>query len=111
MAEPLAARAELDRHVPERELQRQITDLADLTGWRWFHVYDSRRSPAGFPDLALVRRGRLIFFEVKSASGRISRPQAAWLLDLAQVPGVVAMVVRPSDWPRVERLLQGGSPR
>jgi Holliday junction resolvase len=110
VAEPLSARAELDRHVPEREFQRQITDLADLTGWRWFHAYDSRRSPAGFPDLVLVRRGRLLFFEVKSASGRISRPQAAWLLDLAQVPGVVALAVRPSDWPKVQRLLQGGSP-
>lgn len=110
MTEPLAARVELDRHVPEQELQQQITDLADLTGWRWFHAYDSRRSPAGFPDLVLVRRGRLLFFEVKSASGRISRSQAAWLLDLAQVPGVVALTVRPSDWPKVQRLLQGDSP-
>lgn len=109
MADPLAARVELDLHVSEREFQRQITDLADLTGWRWFHVYDSRRSPAGFPDLVLLRRGRLLFFEVKSASGRISRPQAAWLLDLAQVPGVIALAVRPSDWPKVERLLKGGS--
>jgi len=98
-------RAQLDRHVTERAFQQQITELADLCGWRWYHTFDSRRSPAGFPDLVLVRRGRLIFLEVKPESGRVTRPQAAWLLDLAQVPGVVALVVRPSDWLKVETLL------
>ena len=44
----------------ERQFQRTITDLADLHGWTWYHAHDSHRSNAGFPDLVLIRGGRIL---------------------------------------------------
>jgi hypothetical protein len=59
--------------MSEAEFQAQVVSLAELRGWRIFHDHDSRRNTAGLPDLILVRRGRLIFAELKSERGRISR--------------------------------------
>lgn len=41
--------------ISERQLQATVIDLAKAYGWRYYHTYDSRRSPEGFPDLVLLR--------------------------------------------------------
>lgn len=87
--------------MTERQWQQRITDLARLRGWRCFHPYDSRRSAPGFPDLTLVRGGRLIFAELKTDTGRLTVEQRGWIDALAAVIGVTAVVWRPSDWPTV----------
>jgi hypothetical protein len=65
----------------EAQLQSDVIKLAKWAGWVHFHVYDSRRSPKGFPDLVLVHResGRLLFVELKSRTGRVSPDQRIWL--------------------------------
>lgn len=65
----------------ESQLQSAIIDLAKLTGWKWYHTHDSRRSVPGFPDLVLVHKtnGRIVFAELKAATGRVSPAQEEWL--------------------------------
>lgn len=63
--------------------------LAPRLGWLGYHTHRSDRSPAGFPDLALVHpgAGRLIFAELKRQR-RSAKPTAAqmeWLDALESV--------------------------
>jgi hypothetical protein len=95
--------------VTEREWQAKVVDLARWRGWMVFHPFDSRRSAAGWPDLALCRNGRLVLAELKTATGRVSPDQRRWLAALSAVPGVETYLWRPSDWPTVLRIL-GGDP-
>ncbi len=93
----------------EASFQSAVLELADLSGWRWYHTHDSRRSAAGFPDLVLVRGDRLIFAELKTERGRVSEAQRAWLDDLTAVAlacsGVEVYIWRPSHWPHIARVL------
>lgn len=63
----------------------QRPGLAITFGWRGYHTHNSQRSTPGFPDLCLVRRGRLIMAELKSQRGRATVEQTAWLTDLHEV--------------------------
>lgn len=98
------------RDMSEAELQASVVDLAQRLGWRCYHTYDSRRSGPGFPDLMMVRNGRMVIAELKR-QGRYPRPaQRAWLDDLRQVSGNITVAVwRPSDWfcGEIERILRG----
>lgn len=89
----------------ERGFQQQVVACAHLFGWRVYHTYDSRRSGAGFPDLVLVRRPRVIFAELKAERGRLTEDQRAWLTALYGC-SVERYLWRPSDWRHVERILK-----
>lgn len=89
----------------ESQFQQAVVQLAQLRGWLVMHIADSRRGlGAGFPDLVLVleRTGRLLFAELKSATGRVSAEQRRWLAAL-QRGGHDAFVWRPADLPTVIR--------
>ena len=92
--------------LSERAWQQQVTDLAALCGWRWYHTQNSRRSPAGFPDLTLVRGGRLVFAELKTERGRVTTAQQAWLDALGHCQGVLVFVWRPADFAEVLAVLR-----
>lgn len=92
---------------PEKDFMQQILDLARLSGWLCFHVMDSRGSLAGFPDLCLVKGGRLVFAECKSMKGRVSRAQEHWLAQLGAVQGITVAIWRPGDWAQIEAMLTG----
>lgn len=79
-------------------------------GWMVYHTYDSRRSDAGFPDLVMVRGGRIIFAELKydkgyadwddrkpKRRGKISDAQQEWLDALGNVFGVECYVWKYPD--------------
>lgn len=82
----------------ESALQSNILDLATRLQWMSYHTHDSRRSQPGWPDLAMVRRGRLIIAELKQERGRPTAKQAEWLAALRLVPNVEVYLWRPSDW-------------
>lgn len=88
----------------ERSFQQQVYDAARMLGWRAYHTRDSRGSTAGFPDLVLVRRPRLLFAELKREGEQPTPEQAEWLDELWGC-GCEAYVWRPSDWPTVQRVL------
>lgn len=92
--------ADLDagRDLLEKDLRKHVIAYAKTLGWRTYFTWTSIHSPRGLPDLVLVRPPRLVFIELKSEKGKVSPEQQEWLDDLAAVPGVVAIVVRPSDW-------------
>lgn len=93
----------------EKQFEAAVVEYARLCGWRVWHPFDSRRSEAGWPDLAMVRDGVLVFAELKTERGRLSRAQADWLEELSRVAACVAnvrvRVWRPSDWSEIEREL------
>lgn len=93
--------------VTERDWQQTITEAAQVLHWLCYHTYDARRSEPGFPDLICVRDGRVLAIECKTERGKTTPAQEAWLALLETVPGVTAMVARPSDWDRVEATLKG----
>ena len=96
----------------------QVKQLAKLWGWIVYHTHDSRRSDPGFPDLVLVRGGRIIFAELKREDGKLTTDQKEWIFQLEQVQEKVSSapastgcnfrvyVWRPSDWPVIELWLE-----
>ena len=92
----------------EAQLQTAVIDLARMYGWKTAHFRAAKASDGawmtplqgdakGFPDLTLVRRDRLIFAELKSASGKLDAEghQQAWLDAFRNVAEVY--VWRPND--------------
>lgn len=88
----------------EREYQRQVLDLMKVLGWRCVHHRPLRtrhgwqtgvegHGSAGWPDIVGVKDGRLLVAELKSAKGRLTDDQAAWLRLLAAA-GVECFVWR-----------------
>lgn len=93
----------------EREFQGAVLELAGYLGWRLqYHTFDSRGSERGFPDLVLCRPrdGRLLIVELKSATGRVSEDQRAWLDGLGTVRQFGSGLWRPGDWAEIERMLR-----
>ncbi len=92
--------------VSEKQFQAQVVAAARLAGWLVYHVHDSRRSEAGFPDLVLChpQRRRLLFRELKSLRGRVRQEQRLWLWVLRQC-GQDARVWRPDQWSEIRREL------
>ena len=107
--------------LTENEFQNAIITLAEDTGWLWYHTYDSRRSPAGFPDLVLVRDGYLILAELKTQRGEMTEEQEEWAHELRLVQKGLNIFVddvafsrprrvryfvwRPSDWDDIAAIL------
>ena len=103
-----------DRYQTEADFQQAIIELAEATCWLWYHHPDSRKAPAGFPDLVLVHgeRKRIILAELKTEKGRLREDQRTWLDTLTGAakgaPDCVEVHLwRPSDWPTIERILKG----
>ena len=100
----MAAMTSLSEYISEKEWQATVVEYATLHGWLAYHTYDSRRSVPGFPDLVMVRPGRLVFAELKSEKGKIQESQQEWIDTLA-LAGQKCHVWRPSDWSTVEKVL------
>jgi len=106
------ARAALDAVMTERQLQDAVIGCAQSLGYAVYHTYDSRRSQLGFPDLVLVRAWysgpspRVVFVELKSATGRLSPAQVTWRAVIQDAGGEYHLW-RPADWSsgEIERVL------
>jgi hypothetical protein len=97
--------------LAEKDWQAQVVQLARLYGWRDFHPLRSQGSEAGWPDLALVRSGRLLLVELKTDKGRLSPAQRAWLDELELVAAAAGGAIhvdiwRPCDFDRIHELLR-----
>ena len=96
--------------LTEANFQRTVIELAELHRWLVYHTHDSRRSQPGFPDLTMVRRGKLIFAELKTEKGKLTEDQAHWLAALdcvrLRIGGTHVYLWRPSDWREIEEVLR-----
>lgn len=93
----------------EESFQCVVRALARMHGWLCYHTRDSRRSPDGFPDLVLVKGSRLVVAELKSAKGKTTAAQGAWL-EAFRATGAEVFVWKPSDWPMIQQVLGGQRP-
>ena len=98
----------------ERDWQKYVIDLAHTLGWRIAHFRPAQLQSgkwvtpvaadgAGFPDLVLVRN-RIIYAELKTDTGKLSRAQQAWGSELIAAGGEY-YVWRPRDAELVQRVL------
>lgn len=97
--------------MTERELTRAVLELATRLHWRTAHFRTAmtkrgtymtavQGDGAGFPDLVLVRCGRLVFAELKKDGRYPTATQREWL-DALTGCGVEAHVWRERDYPDV----------
>lgn len=85
--------------MTEAALQSQVRTAALTAGWLFYHVYDSKRSDPGFPDVVVVRDDRVMFRELKTQKGRLSPEQVQWKEALLEA-GADWAIWRPYDWAR-----------
>jgi hypothetical protein len=90
-AESVTQGRELMMAITEKQFEAQVKDLAKMFGWLYYHTWRSIHSPAGFPDVVMVRPPRLIFAELKSETGQLTEPQKKWL-DMLEESGYVANI-------------------
>jgi hypothetical protein len=99
----------------ERDLERQVKELAKLFDYKYYHTWRSIHSPAGFPDCALARLPpappRLIFAELKSDHGKLSPEQIEWLNLLAGCRGTEVYLWKPADFEEIAEILRCNSIR
>jgi hypothetical protein len=90
----------------EKGFAATLKEAATLLGWKFYHVYDSRRSEPGFPDVLLAKPGRkLILAELKMEDGKLTAGQEAWLELLRLVPGIEVYLWTPKMWESIVKVL------
>jgi Holliday junction resolvase len=88
----------------ESDLQRAIVQVLASAGWLVMHIPNQstrgRQRWAGLlpgaPDLVVVKRGRVVFLEVKTEKGKVSEKQSE-VHDLLRSHGMEVRVVRGVD--------------
>jgi hypothetical protein len=106
----LTPQQRVDREVTGAELQRMVTDLASILGWRWVHFRAGKtergwRVPVegplgkGWPDLVLVHpmRRRTLAVEIKRELGDEPTPDQHYVHTMLSESGWTVVVWRPSD--------------
>ena len=81
----------------EKEFQKALVKAAKKMGWMVYHSIDPKRSEPGFPDLVMVRSGRIILAELKTKKGKLTAAQSTWLLE----GGGHSRLWRPEDWSEI----------
>lgn len=81
----------------EKAFQQEVRQIARLYGWADYYAWNSRHSPAGWPDLTLWRPPHLIFAELKTNAGRLTEPQQHTIGLLRACQRISACCWRPAD--------------
>jgi len=100
----------------EKDFGHQVEHLLSLFRWRPYHhapayrpsggYSDSFHGMKGLPAYIAVRRGRLVFAELKNERGRLTPDQNEWLDNLQQVPAIEVYVWRPADLEDIKEVLR-----
>jgi len=97
------------RRMREKEFLAQVRRLAQALGWISYHTHNSRKSEPGFPDLVLVRRGRIVFAELKIPPKDLTAAQLVWISELGDCSGggdVSVHVWTPDDLDTIAEVLR-----
>lgn len=103
------------RAMTEEQLSEAVVEYAEREGWLVFFIPDwiwrlvfasmkrrrrgdRRWAKPGYPDLTMVKDGRLVIVELKSEKGEAREVQQRWLDELARVPGIEVYLWKPSHW-------------
>ena len=84
--------------MTEAELREKVVELAHEAGWLVFSLPIARtRRPVkdaiGYPDLTLAKDNRVLWIELKTENGTLTRAQMRWKAEI----GDHCLVIRPSD--------------
>ena len=82
--------------MTEQQFQNTVVAMCKLLDVSCYHPYFSRKSAAGWPDLALCGDNGFLLRELKTEKGRLTRQQKEWGMRLAQA-GINWDVWRPAD--------------
>lgn len=80
----------------EADLQNTIIEMCGWFGLYVYHTHDSRKSAGGFPDLVIIGDHGVLYRELKTEKGHLSKDQAE-VLERLRKAGQDAAVWRPSD--------------
>lgn len=107
--------AGLYAQISEATFTQQVIQLARVLGWRVAHFRPAMTKggrwvtpmsgDVGFPDLVLIKPGRIIFAELKAEKGRLTPAQEKWL-ETAKAAGIQACLWRPRDIDQIEHILR-----
>lgn len=97
--------------MTERQLKEAVVECSQRLGYVVYWTWNSIHSPAGFPDLCLVREC-VIFAELKTTKGELTLNQEHWR-DRLQAANVAWFLWRPADWldGSIERVLRDAAPK
>ncbi len=73
--------------LTEIDIRGQVRDYLRIRGWFCFHVLQGLGAYRGISDLIAVKDGRVIFVELKTATGRQSAYQETFQADLEAAGG------------------------
>lgn len=106
----------------EAEFMSWVIDCAHVHGWLVAHFRPAKTERgwrtavsadgAGFPDLVMVKQGEpgtlnsILFVELKSDKGKLSKEQEKWKSLLEYVYGGTYFTWRPSDREKIEEILR-----
>ena len=96
--------------VSEKAFQAAIVRLAKERGWLVHFAHDSRKSPAGYPDLTLARLpgkdrpGQLVIAELK-VDAPLTIEQEVWLATLSHVTQTQTYLWRPEDMAKIREVV------
>lgn len=101
--------------ITEAEFQLQVTELADILGWRFMHVrrsigkgarWTTATNVVGWCDLFMwhPEHARVIAVELKSEMGKPT-PEQVSVLDSLRAAGLETYVWRPSDFDHLQAVL------
>ncbi|MCL6437229.1 MAG: VRR-NUC domain-containing protein [Rubrobacteraceae bacterium] len=99
---------ELDFAISEKNFTTRVKGIFRAAGWLTYHTWNSKHSDPGFPDLMLVRDGRLVAMELKVKNNKISECQARWLEALARA-GIETYVMWPRHEAEITKIAAGES--
>lgn len=102
---PSVARLAVLATLSEKEWRAQVMRWAQRARWQVWFTWSSIHSPAGLPDLILCRPPRLLFVELKTEHGQLTRAQEEGLALLNGCPGIETYVWRPHDEQFVQETL------
>lgn len=94
--------------ITEVDFQKQITEIAKLFGWRFYHPFLSKWSERGWPDIIFLRDRRMIVVELKTdkRSSKLTVEQAQWLWQFRKVKGIEVRIWRPRMLERIAKYLR-----
>ncbi len=95
----------------KNEAQFQDWVIRTAISYEWdkeliFHPKVSFGSQSGWPDLSMVKGGRMIFLELKGPGGKPTPAQEKWIAAM-KAAGQQVDVYWPKDWRAIRDLLAG----
>ena len=89
----------------EKQFEKKVRAFLKTLGVQWhFKVFANAFQESAIPDLVGCVNGRFVALEVKSSTGKPSKPQL-YKIDLINAAGGFATVVSPKNWEEVKQEL------